>query len=91
MKPEQAQNHSCDPPQIEIGTATKEEIIAVFKRYNFQDSLGHPLTMCQDFHELLNRIRFQNTTTRVTRRLVARRCGPAGYFLRSPNPDIINY
>lgn len=33
---------------------SKQEIIAIFEKYDFRDSHEHPLTLCQDFHTLLD-------------------------------------
>ena len=32
---------------------SREEIIEIFKKYNFVDPLGHEMVNCVDFHELL--------------------------------------
>ncbi|GEM_PF-2750512 len=53
MKPEQVQNQSCSTSS-NISKATKEEIIKLFESYDFRDPHGHRLTMCEDFHDLLN-------------------------------------
>jgi len=33
---------------------SKEEIIKVFEAYDFKDKIGHPLTMCMDFLDLID-------------------------------------
>lgn len=35
---------------------SKEEIIKLFQWLNFKDELGHSLTLCKDFHDLLELI-----------------------------------
>jgi hypothetical protein len=38
-----------------VESMTKEEIIELFERYNFRDTIGHSLMMCEDFNVLLNK------------------------------------
>jgi hypothetical protein len=36
-----------------VRSLSEEEIVQLFKRYDFRDELGHPLTQCRDCEELL--------------------------------------
>ena len=40
---------ACD----RVRRLSEQEIIQLFKRYDFRDEFGHPLTDCIDFKELL--------------------------------------
>lgn len=33
---------------------SKDEIVAVFEKYDFKDAIGHNLTMCLDFLDLID-------------------------------------
>ena len=44
------------PPRVDVKTDSKEDIVALFERLSFRDSIGHPLTHCLDFTELMERI-----------------------------------
>ena len=41
--------------RLDITTATDEEIVALFERYDFKDPLGHPLINCVPFIKLVER------------------------------------
>jgi hypothetical protein len=56
MKPEKDQNQPFDTPRHSVLSASKKEIIRLFKAYDFKDPMGHPLTVCEDFLDLLARV-----------------------------------
>jgi hypothetical protein len=42
-----------DDSRDRVRRLSEQEIIQLFKRYNFRDEIGHPLIHCVDFNELL--------------------------------------
>jgi len=58
MKPEQDQNQSFLSLSQRVQSASREDIENLFNAYDFRDPLGHRLTLCQDFQDLLSRIDF---------------------------------
>jgi hypothetical protein len=39
----------------DLKTFSREELFELFKWLDFKDKIGHPLTMCQDFINLVDR------------------------------------
>lgn len=52
MKPRKQQS-DIDQWKDRVRRMSEEQIVDLFKHYNFRDDLGHPLTNCLDFKELL--------------------------------------
>jgi hypothetical protein len=42
--------------QVDVALPTSEEVIESLSRYDFRDSLGHPLANCLEFRQLLESI-----------------------------------
>lgn len=42
-----------DGLQESVRDMSREEVMALFERYDFRDEQGHPLTNCQDFLSLV--------------------------------------
>lgn len=60
--------HADDPSipscKKEISNMSEDEIIALFDWYDFKDPIGHKLTMCADFLNLVKSVVNQKPFTR---------------------------
>jgi hypothetical protein len=46
-------NKKITSPERDLKSFSKEEIYTLFNWLDFKDEIGHPLTMCQDFIDLV--------------------------------------